>query len=170
MKLILLMQDFSLSLTQSLLKVLFREQKSNHWAEGYTGETAMENFEPVGEGEAVAAAFTCTTSHSIWQDEKYLDHDMTSFAFAVEPAKEALACAVERGMVVELNTGAISRRYRKSPYPAPPILQRIAQKGGKVLLSGDSHSAASLCCAFDRCEELVKALGLTVVSDDFLTK
>ena len=37
---------------QSLLKVLFREQKSNHWAEGYTGETAMENFEPVGEGGA----------------------------------------------------------------------------------------------------------------------
>lgn len=37
---------------ESLLKVLFRMQNSNHWAEGYTGETAMDNFVPVGEGGA----------------------------------------------------------------------------------------------------------------------
>ncbi len=54
----------------------------------YDGDIRIE---PVGDGEAVAAAFTCTTSHRIWQDEKYLDHDMTSFAFAVEPANEVLA-------------------------------------------------------------------------------
>lgn len=37
---------------ESLLKVLFRMQNSNHWAEAYGGETAMENFVPVGEGGA----------------------------------------------------------------------------------------------------------------------
>ena len=37
---------------ESLLKVLFRMQNSNHWAEAYGGETAMENFMPVGEGGA----------------------------------------------------------------------------------------------------------------------
>ena len=35
---------------ESLLKHLFRMQNSNHWAEAYGGETAMENFLPVGEG------------------------------------------------------------------------------------------------------------------------
>ena len=85
-------------------------------------------------------------------------------------ALEALDTLLAAGPFFEINTGAISRRYRKSPYPAPPILERIAQKGGKVLLSGDTHSAASLCCAFDTCEKLVQELGLTVVGDDFLTK
>ena len=37
---------------ESLLKVLFRMQNSNHWAEAYGGETAMDNFIPVGEGGA----------------------------------------------------------------------------------------------------------------------
>ena len=84
--------------------------------------------------------------------------------------QSALDTLLKENVPFEINTGAISRRYRKSPYPAPPILERIAQKGGKVLLSGDTHSAASLCCAFDTCEKLVQELGLTVVGDDFLTK
>lgn len=37
---------------ESLLKTLFRMQNSNHWAEAYAGETAMDNFVPVGEGGA----------------------------------------------------------------------------------------------------------------------
>ena len=34
----------------SLLKYLFRMESSKHWAEQYSGETAMDDFEPVGEG------------------------------------------------------------------------------------------------------------------------
>lgn len=36
----------------SVMKQLIREERSKHWAEGYSGETAMDNFEPVGEGGA----------------------------------------------------------------------------------------------------------------------
>ncbi len=36
----------------SLLKNLFRMESSKHWAERYTGETAMDNFQMVGEGGA----------------------------------------------------------------------------------------------------------------------
>ena len=35
---------------RSILKKLFRMETSKHWAEQYTGETAMDDFEPVGEG------------------------------------------------------------------------------------------------------------------------
>ena len=35
---------------ESLLPKLFRMERSRHWAEQYGGETAMENFVPVGEG------------------------------------------------------------------------------------------------------------------------
>lgn len=34
----------------SLLQKLFRLESSKHWAEAYGGETAMDSFEPVGEG------------------------------------------------------------------------------------------------------------------------
>ncbi len=37
---------------ESLLKYLFRMETSRHFAEHYTGETAMDDFEPVGEGGA----------------------------------------------------------------------------------------------------------------------
>lgn len=33
---------------------------------------------------SVSARYSCTYGHRIWQDESYLDHDMTSFALAVE--------------------------------------------------------------------------------------
>lgn len=35
---------------ESLLPYLYRMEKSRHWAERYSGETAMGDFEPVGEG------------------------------------------------------------------------------------------------------------------------
>lgn len=37
---------------ESVLDKLFRMEKSEHWAEGYSGETAMDDFVPVGEGGA----------------------------------------------------------------------------------------------------------------------
>ena len=38
------------------------------------------------EENALSAAFTCAYGQKIWQDEKYLDHDTTEFAIAIEPA------------------------------------------------------------------------------------
>lgn len=35
---------------RSILKKLFRMETSKHWAEQYSGETAADDFEPVGEG------------------------------------------------------------------------------------------------------------------------
>lgn len=35
---------------ESLLPYLYRMEKSRHWAERYSSETAMDDFEPVGEG------------------------------------------------------------------------------------------------------------------------
>lgn len=34
---------------------------------------------------SLSAAYSCTYSHNIWQDENYLDHDMTAFQLKVEP-------------------------------------------------------------------------------------
>ena len=49
----------------------------------------------------------------------------------------------------EVNTGAMSRGYRTKPYPSAEMLRYLAEKGGKFLLSSDSHSAGTLGFAFE---------------------
>ncbi len=50
--------------------------------------------------------------------------------------------------VFEVNVGAISRGKRTTPYPSKPILQEIWEKGGKFMLTGDSHQGETLCFQF----------------------
>ena len=59
----------------------------------------------------------------------------------------------------EVNTGAMARGYRTSPYPSPEILRYIAGKGGKIILSSDSHDASKLCFEFDKAKEIASMCG-----------
>jgi len=54
------------------------------------------------------------------------------------------------GKRFEINTGAIARGYRTAPYPAPPILSYIRERGGATLLSSDAHTPENIAFAFDR--------------------
>lgn len=49
----------------------------------------------------------------------------------------------------EINTGAISRGYKQSPYPSADIINYIKQKGGGLILNSDSHTAENLCFGFE---------------------
>lgn len=53
------------------------------------------------------------------------------------------------GKPFEINTGAISRGYRTAPYPAAEIREYLHSRGGRFLLSSDSHRADTLCYGFD---------------------
>ena len=78
----------------------------------------------------------------------------------VAAAKEALSAVLEVSSVVELNTGAIARGYKAQPYPADFILEQIKKKGGKILLSSDSHSAKNLTFWFDEAKSLLLGKGI----------
>lgn len=52
----------------------------------------------------------------------------------------------------EINTGAMSKGYRSEPYPAAPIREYIRNKGGRFILSSDSHRTDTLCYAFEKYE------------------
>lgn len=69
---------------------------------------------------------------------------------------------IKTGKPFEINTGAISRGYRTSPYPDEPILRYLREKNAKVLLSGDSHSTDALCCQFDKWEPVIRDLGFSM--------
>ena len=62
----------------------------------------------------------------------------------------------------EINTGAISRGYRSSPYPCEGILRCIYENGGKVLLSSDSHRKDTLCFEFEKWADLARKIGFDV--------
>lgn len=79
------------------------------------------------------------------------------------PALEALSCAVRRDMVVELNTGAIARGYRTSPYPGPALLRRLWELGGRVMVNSDCHDAGFLTFWYAEAAAYLQTLGFRSV-------
>ena len=56
----------------------------------------------------------------------------------------------------EINTGAISRGWRTSPYPAADIIDYIKANGGRFILTSDSHSKETLVYGFNEWSHLVE--------------
>ena len=50
----------------------------------------------------------------------------------------------------EINTGAISRGYRTSPYPAPFILDELQALSAPLIITPDTHSKDSILCSMDK--------------------
>lgn len=75
-------------------------------------------------------------------------------------AERYLKYAVSSGCVFEINTGAISRTYRKTPYPAINLLHILKKENTPVILSSDCHSADGLDYAFNETTELLKDIGI----------
>ena len=67
--------------------------------------------------------------------------------------------AVERGLAVEVNTGAMARGYRPIPYPAPAMLRTLRELGGRVILTSDCHDAARLTYGYAEALALLRAEG-----------
>ena len=56
----------------------------------------------------------------------------------------------------EINTGAMSRGYRTSPYPSADMIAYIKDRGGRFILSSDAHSANGIAYKFDKYEAFIK--------------
>ena len=69
--------------------------------------------------------------------------------------KAALDVLLKTGRPFEVNTGAISRGWRKSPYLSSGAAEYIRQQGGRLLLSSDSHATDTLICGFREWQFLV---------------
>ena len=63
--------------------------------------------------------------------------------------------------IFEINTGAIARGYRKTPYPSRWILEEIRARGCSITINSDCHNAPDLDCAYAQAVELAKAAGFT---------
>ncbi len=74
----------------------------------------------------------------------------------LEKGRAAIDKLILSGKPFEINTGAISRGYRKEAYPQEEFLKYILEKGGSVVLSSDSHSCDALCTEFTRYTDYIK--------------
>lgn len=74
-------------------------------------------------------------------------------------ALEYLEEAAKTGKIFEVNTGAISRGWKRDPYPASFLLERLYRLHAPILISSDSHSASTLTCHFDETENLLRSIG-----------
>ena len=63
-----------------------------------------------------------------------------------------------------MNTGAISRGWRKVPYLNAQLLDVMKRNGGEVVLGRDSHHRDNLTFFFDECVEILKDNGIDHIS------
>lgn len=78
------------------------------------------------------------------------------------PAIEAIHTLCEKkGTVFEINTGALPRGARRTPYPAVPFLKEIKKAGGKIIFSSDSHKKDTLLFGGAAMVDAAKAAGFT---------
>lgn len=86
----------------------------------------------------------------------------TSHPRYIQAAEKALSKLLADKVIFEVNTGAISRGYRTSPYPAKEFLLKIREAGGKVILSSDTHSIDTVDFGYEDALMLLKECGFSI--------
>ena len=81
----------------------------------------------------------------------------------MEIAEKYLRKATEVDVIFEVNTGAMARGIRKTPYLGENLLYILRQNEGKVILSSDSHSVNTLDYYFDEMECVLRDIGFNCV-------
>ena len=86
----------------------------------------------------------------------FFDEDSDAYRRLAVEAAEALAGKIP---FFEVNTGAIARGYRKTPYPAPFLLRELKRLGYGAVISSDCHDRNALDCCYAEAEALLEAYG-----------
>ena len=76
-------------------------------------------------------------------------------------ATHAAEALVGKVRFFEINTGAISRGYRTSPYPDSYILKEMKRLGFGAIISSDCHDRDYLDCAYEEAARLLTEAGFT---------
>jgi len=87
---------------------------------------------------------------------RFFDEEAPRYQMA---ALEALHTADPTATLLEINTGAVARGYRKTPYPALFLLKEWRAMGGQIIVTADAHTAAGVLYGYDQAIELAKSAG-----------
>lgn len=86
----------------------------------------------------------------------FFDINSKAYRMAAVEAAEALAGKIP---YFEVNTGAMARGYRTTPYPDFFLLKELKRLGFGAIISSDCHDSAYLDCGFKQARELLKECG-----------
>lgn len=84
------------------------------------------------------------------QDRIHYTPTSRFYSYAEETVYKLLRC----NKPFEINTGAMARGYRKTPYPDRKILKLIYDGGGNIIFSSDCHSKEYLDFGFEYAKKL----------------
>ena len=102
----------------------------------------------------IVGHFDLITKHA--DSIKFFDEDSKVYR---SYALEALDVLIKKIPLFEINTGAIARGYRKTPYPSAFLLKEIQKRGGSIVISSDCHDKNCLLQSFADAAELALACG-----------
>lgn len=86
---------------------------------------------------------------------------------------DAIRALQGKAPLFEVNTGAVARGYRTSPYPQMEFLREFRRLGFGVVITSDCHDKTYLDCFYDEAKERIAAAGFTskwILTDDGFTE
>ena len=135
-------------------------------------EAAFEDFG--GDGLAMAEAYFAAVAEvaekrptvlghfdllkKLNRDGRFFDENHPRYRAAALAALEAAAGKVQ---ALEINTGGVARGYRDEFYPAPFLLARWKELGGRVIITADAHNTDGLLYGFEQAAAYARAAGFT---------
>lgn len=67
-----------------------------------------------------------------------------------DAAMGAVEALTKTGAIFEVNTGALARGYRKTPYPAQWILRELRARGAEIIITSDCHNKDFLDFGYEK--------------------
>lgn len=92
------------------------------------------------------------------EQRSFYNTDSPRYRSAAFAAMEALVAA---GKIFEINTGAIARGYRTTPYPSRALLTALSEMGGRVTISSDAHREQDVIFGYAEAVQLAHNCGFT---------
>ncbi len=83
----------------------------------------------------------------------------------IAAAKNAVRTLAKMNRPFEINTGAMYRGYRTTPYPSAMLLKIIKECGGSVVISSDCHEKNGLDFGYDIAEKMASDFGFVPITD-----
>ena len=122
-------------------------------------EAYFDNVSRIGETirPTIVGHFDLVTKYN--RGGRFFDESAPRYVAAWQRAADKL---LETCSLFEINTGGMFRAGCTRPYPSEEIIEYIKARGGKFILSSDSHSAETLCGNFDRYEHLADVDRLSI--------
>lgn len=148
---------------------------SRHWEVDYKAEILLQAKESFGGFRPLIESYYNEViefaKHSSYSITGHIDlvtkfSELNNFGFENESwyrdaALSAAESVVKCGKLVEVNTGAISRGYRTTPYPDPFILKRLAELNAPIIVTTDCHSTNNIDIKYDETVSMLSSYGFT---------